>query len=114
MMDARVKPAHDEGNAGMLQQVEGAEPIKVEVDNFEYGFPEGFGPGGWGHLAYAIGIAFATFQLVMAAWNILPSQVVRGVHVGFLILRTFGLIGNSTAKSNAGRAAGWLIGSVGF
>jgi TRAP transporter 4TM/12TM fusion protein len=40
--------------------------------------------------------------------------VVRGVHVGFLILMTFGLIGNFTAKSNAGRAAGWLIGSVGF
>src|SRR5437763_866542 len=27
---------------------------------------------------------------------------------------TFGLIGNFTAKSNAGRAAGWLIGSAGF
>src|ERR1043165_1376056 len=101
----------------MLQQVEGvegAEPVKVEFDNFEHGFPEGFGPGGWGHLAYAVGIAFATFQLVIAAWNVLPSQVVRGVHVGFLLLMTFGLIGNFTAKSNAGRAAGWLIGSVGF
>ena len=38
----------------------------------------------------------------------------RGVHVGFLILMTFGLIGNFTAKSNAGRARGWLIGGVGF
>src|SRR5258707_8119649 len=98
-----------------MLQVEGAQaPIKVEFDNFEHGFPEGFGPGGWGHLAYAIGIAFAVFQLVIAAWNILPSQVVRGVHVGFLILMTFGLIGNFTARSDAGRAAGWLIGSVGF
>ena len=98
-----------------MLQTEGAhEPVKVEFDNFEHGFPEGFGPGGWGHLAYAIGIAFAAFQLVIAAWNVLPSQVVRGVHVGFLILMTFGLIGNFTAKSNAGRAAGWLIGSVGF
>jgi TRAP transporter 4TM/12TM fusion protein len=98
-----------------MLQTEGTErPVKVEFDNFEHGFPEGFGPGGWGHLAYAIGIAFAVFQLVIAAWNILPSQVVRGVHVGFLILMTFGLIGNFTAKSNAGRALGWLIGSVGF
>ena len=40
--------------------------------------------------------------------------MVRGVHVGFLILMTFGLIGNFTAKSDAGRAAGWLIGGVGF
>ena len=61
-----------------------------------------------------IGIAFAAFQLYVAAFNYLPSQVVRGVHVGFLILMTFGLIGNFTAKSNAGRAAGWLIGSAGF
>ena len=86
------------------------QPVKVAFDNFEHGFPEGFGPGGWGHLGYAIGIAFAGFQLVIAAWNVLPSQVVRGVHVGFLILMTFGLIGNFTAKGNAGRAAGWLIG----
>jgi TRAP transporter 4TM/12TM fusion protein len=98
-----------------MLQTKGAEaPVKVEFDNFEYGFPEGFGPGGWGILAYAIGIAFAAFQLYVAAFNYLPSQVVRGIHVGFLILLTFGLIGNFTAKGNAGRAAGWLIGSAGF
>ncbi len=83
----------------MQQQVAGEEPIKVEFDNFEHGFPEGFGPGAWGHLAYAIGLAFAVFQLYVAAFNYLPSQVVRGVHVGFLILLTFGLIGNFTAKT---------------
>src|SRR4030081_4011381 len=94
------------GTTKMLQAVGTEVPVKVEFDNFEHGFPQGFGPGGWGHLAYAIGIAFATFQLVIAAWNILPSQVVRGVHVCLLILMTFGLIGNFTAKSNAGRAAG--------
>ena len=44
-----------------MLQAEGTEgPVKVEFDNFEHGFPEGFGPGGWGHLAYAIGIAFAS------------------------------------------------------
>src|SRR5690242_12202153 len=98
-----------------MRQAEGAEaPIKVEFDNFEHGFPAGFGPGAWGHLAYVIGIAFAVFQLYVAAFNYLPSQVVRGIHVGFLLLMTFGLIGNFTAKGNAGRAAGWLIGGVGF
>jgi len=98
-----------------MLQVEHAErPVKVEFDNFEHGFPEGFGPRGWGHLAYAVGIGFAVFQLVIAAWNVLPSQVVRGVHVGFLILMTFGLIGNFTAKSDFGRALGWLIGGAGF
>jgi TRAP transporter 4TM/12TM fusion protein len=98
-----------------MLQAEGAEaPVKVEFDHFEHGFPEGFGPGGWGHLAYAVGIAFATFQVVIAAWNVLPSQVVRGVHVGFLLLLGFGLIGNFTAKSGAGRAMGWLVGGAGF
>ncbi|MBR0967041.1 TRAP transporter permease [Bradyrhizobium diazoefficiens] len=99
----------------MLEKAEGtAEPIKVEFDNFEHGFPEGFGPGWWGRLAYWIGIAFAAFQLYVAAFNYLPSQVVRGVHVGFLILLTFGLIANFTARSDTGRALGWLIGAAGF
>jgi TRAP-type uncharacterized transport system fused permease subunit len=52
------------------------------------------------------------FQLYVAAFNYLPSQVVRGVHVGFLLLLTFGLIGNFTAKSDFGRALGWLIGGA--
>jgi TRAP transporter 4TM/12TM fusion protein len=98
----------------MLQIVGTEEPVKVEFDNFEHGFPEGFGPGRWGFLAYATGIAFAVFQLYVAAFNYLPSQVVRGVHVGFLLLMAFGLIGNFTAKSNTGRAMGWLIGAAGF
>ncbi|MCP3403512.1 TRAP transporter permease [Bradyrhizobium sp. CCGB20] len=100
----------------MLEKAEGtdAAPIKVEFDNFEHGFPEGFGPGWWGTLAYWIGIAFATFQLYVAAFNYLPSQVVRGVHVGFLVLLTFGLIANFTAKSAFGRALGWAIGGAGF
>ena len=99
----------------MQLEEDGAQaPVKVEFDNFEHGFPEGFGPGGWGHLAYAIALAFAVFQLYVAAFNYLPSQVVRGVHVGFLLLLSFGLIGNFTAKSAFGRAIGWLFGGAGF
>ncbi|SHL02866.1 TRAP transporter, 4TM/12TM fusion protein [Bradyrhizobium lablabi] len=98
-----------------MLQAEGTEAAaNVKFDHFEHGFPAGFGPGGWGKLAYAVGIAFASFQLYVAAFNYLPSQVVRGVHVGFLILMTFGLSGNFTAKGNTGRAAGWLIGGAGF
>ncbi|MCG6206601.1 TRAP transporter permease [Rhodopseudomonas sp. HC1] len=90
------------------------DPVKVEFDNFEHGFPPGFGPRGWRHLAYGVAIAFAVFQLVIAAWNVLPSQVVRGVHVGFLILLTFGLIGNFTARTDFGRAVAWIVGALGF
>ena len=93
-----------------MQLAEGAqEPIKVEFDNFEHGFPPGFGPGGWAYLAYAIGLAFAVFQLYVAAFNFLPSQVVRGIHVGFLLFLSFGLIANFTAKTDFGRAFGWMI-----
>src|SRR6201989_1213451 len=90
------------------------EHVKVELDNFEHGFPEGFGPGWWGHLAYVVGIAFGSFQLVIAAWNFLPRQAVRGIHVGFLLLLTFGLIANFTAKTDWQRALGWAIGAAGF
>jgi TRAP-type uncharacterized transport system fused permease subunit len=97
----------------MQPEDEGAEaPVKVEFDNFEHGFPEGFGPGGWGYLAYAIALAFAVFQLYVAAFNYLPSQVVRGIHVGFLLLLSFGLIGNFTAKSDFGRALASCAGST--
>ncbi|WP_024577313.1 MULTISPECIES: TRAP transporter permease [unclassified Afipia] len=98
----------------MLHEHGTEEKVKVELDNFEHGFPEGFGPGMWGHLAYVIGIAFAVFQLIIAAWNFLPSQAVRGIHVGFLLLLTFGLIANFTARTNFQRAVGWIIGGVGF
>ncbi|RJF77120.1 TRAP transporter permease [Rhodopseudomonas palustris] len=95
-----------------IEQAPGA--VKVEFDNFEHGFPPGFGPRGWRHLAYGVAIAFAVFQLVIAAWNVLPSQVVRGVHVGFLLLLTFGLIGNFTARTDFGRAMAWIVGALGF
>jgi TRAP transporter 4TM/12TM fusion protein len=98
----------------MLQGEVKEASVKPEFDNFEHGFPEGFGPGAWGYLGYAIGIAFAAFQLYVASFNNFPSQVVRAVHVGFLLLLTFGLVGNFTAKSNLGRAAAWAVGSVGF
>ena len=98
----------------MLQAEAAEAPVEGEFDHVEHGFPQGFGPGGWGHLAYAVGIAFAAFQLVIAAWYVLPSQVVRGVHLGFLLLLGFGLIGNFTARSDAGRAIAWLVGGAGF
>ncbi len=90
------------------------ETVAVDLDNFEHGFPPGFGPGGWGVAAFVIGIVFSVFQIVSAAWPVLPTQVVRGIHVGFLLLLSFGLVANFRAKSNAGRVLGWALGAVGF
>ena len=98
----------------MLHEHGTEEKVKVDLDSFEHGFPEGFGPGNWGHLAYAIGIAFAAFQIFIAAYNFLPSQAVRGIHVGFLILLTYGLVANFTAKTNTQRTIGWVVGAIGF
>ena len=90
------------------------EPVSVELDTFEHGFPSGFGPGMWGKLAYGIAIAFTVFQLIIAAWHGLPSQAVRGIHVGFLLLLSFGLVANFRARNETERLAGWALGAIGF
>ena len=50
------------------------------------GLPPGFGEGLAGKAAFGIAVAFSMFQLVTAAYAVLPSQVVRAMHVGFLLL----------------------------
>ncbi len=78
------------------------------------GLPAGFGEGRAGQAAFGIAIAFAAFQLYTAAYGTLPSQVVRAMHVGFLLLLGFGLIANLRARSPAGRAWFWTLGMLGF
>jgi hypothetical protein len=54
-----------------------------------------------------IGIAFAVFQLYVAPSTICRARWCAAFHVGFLLLMTFGLIGNFTAKAiSAARSAG--------
>ncbi|WNJ91250.1 TRAP transporter permease [Bosea sp. 685] len=100
-----------------LHELSGAQPVEIDnpaLDNFEHGFPPGFGPGRWGLLAYAVALIFACFQIAISAWHVLPSQAVRGIHVGFLLLLTFGLVANFKAKSETGRWIGWALGGLGF
>ncbi len=56
-----------------------------------------------------VAVAFSVFQIVTAAFSPLSSSVVRGVHVGFLLLVTFVLY--PPARQ---RWLGWGIGAVGF
>ncbi|HXH02850.1 MAG TPA: TRAP transporter permease [Candidatus Competibacteraceae bacterium] len=49
--------------------------------------------------AFAIAVAFSTFQLWTAAFSPLSSIIVRSVHVGFLLLLTFTLIANGAASA---------------
>ena len=78
------------------------------------GLPAGFGRGLAGRAAFGIAIAFSVFQLWTAAYGTLPSQVVRAMHVGFLLLLGFALLGNLRARSAAGQAWFWLLGLLGF
>lgn len=78
------------------------------------GLPPGFGDGIAGKAAFLIAIAFSVFQIYIAAYGSLPSQVVRAMHVGFLLLLGFGLIANLRATSTPAKAAFWTLGVLGF
>src|SRR5688572_16773890 len=78
------------------------------------GLPPGWGEGLAGRLAYFIAIGFSAFQLWTAAYGAVPSQGVRAMLVGFLLLLGFGLGTNLRAKSAVMRAALWVLGIASF
>lgn len=78
------------------------------------GLPPGFGDGIAGKAAFVIAVAFSVFQVYIAAYGSLPSQVVRAMHVGFLLLLGFALIANLRAKSMAAKTMFWTLGALGF
>jgi hypothetical protein len=78
------------------------------------GLPPGFGSGISGSIALGTAIAFALFTLWTAAYGTLPSQVVRAMRVGFLLLLTFGLVANLVAKTAPAKAFFWALGVAGF
>jgi TRAP transporter 4TM/12TM fusion protein len=65
-----------------------------------------------------IAIAFSAFQLTMAAFHPLSSQVIRAIHVGFVLLLIFALFPPMASQSGLagriGRALGWAMGLAGF
>jgi TRAP transporter 4TM/12TM fusion protein len=70
---------------------------------------------GWaGAAAYGTAIAFSAFQLWTAAYSPLPSQIVRSVHVGFLLLLTFALLTNRRGRRDARFWLDWALGGVAF
>ncbi len=78
------------------------------------GLPAGFGEGLLGRAAFWIAFTFSLFQLWTAAYGTLPSQVVRAMHVGFLLLLGFALVGNLVAKTRRRTAWFWTLGILGF
>jgi len=58
-------------------------------------------------------VTFSVFQLITATFSPLASQIVRSVHVGFLMLVVFGVTATLTDK-RAYKLVYWAIGAVGF
>jgi TRAP transporter 4TM/12TM fusion protein len=71
-----------------------------------------WGDGGWGKAVFWIAIIFSAFQVTTAAWSPLASQIVRSVHVGFLLLVMFAIAGNH--KGGAMRYVLWGLGILSF
>lgn len=85
----------------------------IPAEDPEHGLPPGFGSGFKGKLLYVIALVFSSFQLFTAAYPIIPSQVVRAAHLGFLLLVAFALVGNHSA-SRWRTAIGWFLGLTAF
>ncbi|SDM19509.1 TRAP transporter, 4TM/12TM fusion protein [Oryzisolibacter propanilivorax] len=67
---------------------------------------------------FAVAIAFSCYQIWMAAFHPLSSQVIRAIHVGFVLLMIF-IIHPPLQRAGAGaarfgRVLGWALGLTGF
>src|SRR4051812_10596250 len=91
----------------------GGHPTAPDMD-IEHGLPNGWGAGAKARVLFWIAVAFSVFQIATAVYAILPSQVLRAVHVGFLVLVSSALIANHRAHSRAALALGWTLGVIGF
>jgi TRAP transporter 4TM/12TM fusion protein len=68
----------------------------------------GFPPGVQGRVLFALALAFSAFQIATAAHLLdLPSQIVRAVHVGFLLALVFPLLAAVGRSSLPWRALAW-------
>lgn len=67
---------------------------------------------------FYIAIAFSIFQIWMASYQPLSSQIVRALHVGFVLLLIYTLYPPFETRSSGlqrlGRPLGWILGLAGF
>ena len=67
-----------------------------------------------GRLLFWIAVGFSVFQIATAAHLVdFASQIVRAIHVGFLMLLTFPLVALARKKGRAWRAAAWGLSAAG-
>lgn len=108
---------HSKVDGARAEEALGQAPMAASAEapsDAEHGLPGGFGTGLSGTIVFGIAIAFSVFQLWVAAYHSIPSQVVRSMHVGFVLLLGFTLIANLTGGSALKKAMLWTMGIVGF
>ncbi|WP_207458217.1 TRAP transporter permease [Azospirillum sp. SYSU D00513] len=69
---------------------------------------------GIGKVIFAIAVAFSLFQVYTASYTPLSSLVVRSLHVGFLLLLTFGLCASLRGGRGGPFWLDWALGAAGF
>jgi TRAP transporter 4TM/12TM fusion protein len=79
----------------------------------EHGLPSGFGEGVVGRALFALALVFSLFQVTLSLYAFLPAQVVRALHVGFLVSLSAGLYAHLVVRAPAARAALWLVAALG-
>lgn len=87
--------------------------VSAERD-IEHGLPPGFGSGVSGRVLFWIAIVFAAFQIGMSLYSILPAEVIRALHVGFLCLLASALVANHSERSRFVFWLGWIVGLLAF
>ncbi|MDQ2780874.1 MAG: TRAP transporter fused permease subunit, partial [Pseudomonadota bacterium] len=102
----------------LLQEVPGAAPHGGTQPGSDQGNDHdplggGFPPGIVGTLLFGLALAFSAFQIATAAHIIdLPSQVVRAVHVGFLLMLVFPLMAAARGDAPPLRALAWVASAL--
>ena len=92
----------------------GSQPLAPSEIDIEHHLPGGWGEGFAGRALYWIAVAFSAFQIYTAIFAPLATQILRAVHVGFLILVATALIANHRAPSQLLKLAAWAVGLAGF
>jgi TRAP transporter 4TM/12TM fusion protein len=87
--------------------------VPADTTGHQDATPVGFGGGRTGRILFWIAVAFSAFQIFTAAYSILPSQVVRAVHVGFLLLLVFPLLETARPEKRGRQILAWVLGLLG-
>ncbi|MBS7691105.1 TRAP transporter permease [Pseudomonas lalucatii] len=70
-------------------------------------------PGDWPKALFYVALLFSTFQIITAAFHPVSSQILRAVHVGFLLLVVF-LSFPADGKDKPWQPLAWLLGLAGM